>query len=110
MLKKTSVLAVVIALMSGCPAETAEPECSSNSDCTNGEVCVAASCISAEGEPVGEGEGEGEPPDLTPRLVSQQFILGAPKMRGNTFQVHGRVAVVPSTTMRGSTFRVISIH
>ena len=140
MLKKTTWLVAIIIAIAGCPVETADTGCTANSDCDSEEVCVAGACLNAAGEEgegegegegevgegegegevgegegavgegEGEGEGEGDPPDLTPRVTSQQFILGAPQMSGNTFQVQGRIAVVPSTPMTGSTFRAISIH
>ncbi len=131
MLKRIACLAVVVGA-AGCPSPPPQAGCEVNDDCDSGSVCVGGACVviaGGEGEGEGEegegeegegeegegegeeGEGEGEAPvDLTPRITSQNIILGAPGMQGNTFHSQGHIAVVSPVLMRGTTFRVSSTH
>jgi hypothetical protein len=130
--KHCGALALACAVITGCPSPTPNtPSCVDDGDCDNA-ICVGGTCAAiAEGEGEGEGEegegeegegegeegegeegeGEGEVPlDLTPRIVTQHVILGAPVARGDTFSSAGRVAVVSSTPLVGRTFTVQSTH
>ncbi len=128
MLKR--IVTVVVAIVATTACSTDKPTnrgCADTADCEGGQQCTAGVCVSfgeegegeavvgeGEGEAVvGEGEGEGgegegEGVDGPLRIVSQQVILGAPRLKGNTLQVQGRVAVVAGVAMTGSTFRIIS--